>query len=108
VRLRQRDLKTVYVRPWTTKKDIEGCTTNDYGIAFEVKASIQPLSGQVASTEYGETLKYMLSMKVDSLGAIKEKDGICVYVAPEELPDYEVISIRPWAIPVIEIKKRGA
>lgn len=107
MRLRKRDLRTVYVRPWMKIKDIEGAITNDYGPAYEVKASIQPLSGQIAAAEYGETLKYILSMRVENIGTIKEKDGVCVYVTPTEKPDYEVISIKPWDIPVLELKKRG-
>ena len=122
MRLRQRDLKTVYIRPWGKIKDNEGASTNGYGDSFEAKATIQPLSGQIAAAEYGETLKYMLSMKVNDSkiitlngkayvqgknGIITEKDGICVYVTSTEKPDYEVISIKPWDIPVMELKKRG-
>ena len=107
MRLRKRDLRTVYVRPRVSVKDIEGDIANDYGQAYRVDASIQPLSGQVAAAEYGETLKYMLSMRVENIGTIKEKDGVCVYVAPTEKPDYEVVSIKPWTIPVLELKKRG-
>ena len=122
MRLRQRDLKTVYVRPWGKVKDNEGAVTNGYGDPFEAKATIQPLGGQIAAAEYGETLKYMLSMKVNDSrvitfndkayvqvknGVITEKDGVCVYVASTEKPDYEVISIKPWDIPVLELKKRG-
>lgn len=108
MRLRQRDLKDVYVRPWTTIKDNEGALTNDYGEFYTIKANIQPLGGQIASAEYGEKLKYMLSMRVNCIDNIKEKDGICVYVQPTELPDYEVISIKLWSIPVLELKKRGS
>lgn len=123
MRLRQRNLKKVYVKPYGAIKDEEGCITNGYGDPLEVKASIQPLSGQIAATEYGETIQYMLSMRADNTklttlndkacvqvenGVITEKDGICVYVASTEKPDYEVISIKPWTIPVLELKKRGA
>lgn len=122
MRLRQRDLKTVYVRPWGKVKDNEGAITNGYGDAYFVDATIQPLGGQLAAAEYGESLKYMLSMRVNDSkiitsngkayvqvknGVITEKDGVCVYVASTEKPDYEVISIKPWDIPVLELKKRG-
>lgn len=107
MRLLRKNLKTVYVKPYGSIEDDEGCKTNGYGTPYEVKASIQPLSGQIAATEYGETLQYMLSMRVENVGFIKEKDGVCVYVASTEKPDYEVISIKPWSIPVLELKKRG-
>jgi len=120
MRLRERDLKTVYIRPWSPKKDDEGCITDDYKESFGVKASIQPLSGQIAATEYGVKLQYMLQMKINNVkivtingkasiqgknGVISEKDGVCVYVPQSEKPDYEVISIKPWVIPVIELQR---
>ena len=122
MRLRQRDLKILNISPWVPIKDDEGCITNDYGEAYEVKANIQPLSGQIAAAEYGEILTYMLSMRVDNSkiitlnnkaciqvknGVISEKDGVCVYVDSISQPDYEVINIKPWAIPVLELKKLG-
>lgn len=107
MRLRQRDLKTYYVKPFKPIKDDEGSLTDGYDAAYEIIASIQPLSGQVAATEYGQTLQYMLSMRLNNLGSIKEKDGVCVYVDSTSEPDYEVISIKPWTIPVLELKKRG-
>lgn len=108
MRLRQRDLKTVYIKPWTSVKDDEGCSTDGYGRPYEIKGSIQPLSGQVAATEHGLKLKYMLSMRIEDIGTIKEKDGVCVYVDSTAQPDYEVVSIKPWTIHVLELKKRGA
>lgn len=122
MRLLRKTLKTMHIKPWTPEKDDEGCITNDYGEAYEVKANIQPLSGQVTVAEYGENLKYMLSMRVDNSkmitlnnkaciqvknGIISEKDGVCVYVPSSESPDYEVVSINPWYIPTLELKKRG-
>lgn len=107
MRLRERDLKPYYVRPFESVKDNEGCITDGYGNAYDIKASIQPLSGQIAAAEYGLKLQYMLQMRINSLGSIKEKDGICVYVLPTEKPDYEVVSIKPWDIPVLELKKWG-
>lgn len=107
MRLRQRDIKTVYVRPHTIITDDEGDKTSNYSEAYPVKASIQPLGGQVAAAEYGETLTYMLSMRVEKIGTIKEKDGVCVNVPPSEKPDYEITSIKHWSIPVLEIRKIG-
>lgn len=122
MRLLRKTLKTMYIKPWTTEKDDEGCITNNYGEAYEVEASIQPLGGELAAAEYGENLTYMVSMRVDNSkmitlnnkaciqvknGVISEKDGVCVYVDSISEPDYEVASIKPWTIPVLELKRRG-
>lgn len=108
MRLRQRDLKTYYVRPRVSVKDNEGSIKSSFGEACPIMANVQPLSGQVAAAEYGEHLQYILQMRVENLGTLKEKDGVCVNVSGIEDPDYEVISIKSWSIPVIELKKRGA
>lgn len=100
-------MKKHYIRPSVIVKDNEGGTTTGYDTPYSIEASIQPLGGQIAAAEYGEELKYMLSMRIESLGSIKEKDGVCVYVSSDMDPDYEVISIKPWTIPVLELRKIG-
>ena len=45
---------------------------------------------------HGERLAYILNMLYDGTTSIKENDGICVYVAGSENPDYKVISIKQY------------
>lgn len=106
MRMHQRSLKDIYILPRTIIQDDEGCTTVGYGSPVVAgKGSMQPLSGQVAQMAYGETLPYMMSIRLEKLPpSIKEKDGITVgHIST--LPDYEVISIKAWANPVLEVKK---
>jgi hypothetical protein len=107
MRLRQRDLKTVYVKPHIPSEDDEGDKTEVYGASYSVQATTQPLGGQIKATEYGETLKYMIEMKTEELGNIKENDGVCVYVGADSEPDYRIVSIKPYSIPVLELEKRN-
>jgi hypothetical protein len=105
MRLRQRDLKTVYVRPFIKIKDDEGSITNNYGEAYSIEAKIQPAGGQLQAAEYGEKLSYMLTMRYEGNEILKEKDGVCVFVGPTENPDYRVKAIKPWNIKVFDLEK---
>src|SRR5665648_414541 len=104
MRLRERDLRPVNIRARTPGADDEGSVLEGYGVAYEVKASVQPLSGSAAAASYGENIKYMLSMRVNDLGSIKEKDGVCVNVAADADPDYEVDTIKTWDVRALELK----
>lgn len=105
MRLRQRDLKTYYLRKRKTKTDVEGLKYSDYDTAVEIKAKIQPAGGKVMAEMYGERLNYIKTMYYDGSLEIKENDGICVYVGPAEGPDYKVVGIAPWDHNVITLEK---
>ena len=62
--------------------------------------NIQSAGGQVAATIYGQHLPYIKLCKYqgDLLKPNRnEKDGICLYVKPENDPDYEIESIQPFS-----------
>lgn len=97
MRLNRRWLKKVYLKRYITVKDNEGTTCTDYdAVPIEFKANIQPAGGKIMAEVYGERLAYMLTAYYDEPLDIKEKDGVCVYVAANHKPDYKVVAIRPW------------
>lgn len=63
-----------------------------WGEPKDIDATIWAASGQVQSNMYGEHLSYMKNMEYKGTEVIKENDGICVYVGPDEDPDYIVKS----------------
>lgn len=105
MRLRQRDLKTCYLRKCINKSDVEGIKYSDYEVAVEFKAKIQPAGGKVMSEMYGERLNYISTMYYDGNLGITENDGICVNVGPTEDPDYKVVGIAPWGHKTITLEK---
>lgn len=105
MRLRQRDLKTYYLRRRIVQTDPEGVKYSDYDTAVEIKAKIQPAGGKVMAEIYGERLNYIKTMYYDGSVELKENDGICVCAGPTEKPDYKVVGIAPWDHKTITLEK---
>lgn len=98
MRLRERDLVTVYLKRWQELEDDEGNSTKGYSEeVIELKMNVQSAGGQIAATLYGSELPYVKACKYQGDVVIQEKDGICLYVDKTEKPDYEVISIQPYS-----------
>lgn len=98
MRLRGRDLATVYLKRWQELDDDEGNSINGYSeLAIKVRMNVQSAGGQTAATLYGTELPYIKACKYQGDVVIQEKDGICLYVDKKEKPDYEVISIQPFS-----------
>lgn len=104
MRLRQRDLRIVYWKKQTMIEDDEGIKTTAYTSPTAVQAKIQPAGGKMMLEEYGLRIDYMLTMYCENTNIV-ENDGICVYVASTETPDYHVIAKRLWDIPVYILEK---
>lgn len=98
MRLRERDLVTVYLKCWQEIEDDEGNSIKGYSEeAIGVRMNIQSAGGQIAATLYGSELPYVKACKYQGETVIREKDGICLYADKKEKPDYEVISIQPFS-----------
>lgn len=98
MRLRERDLVTVYLKRWEEIEDDEGNSIKGYSNApIELKMNVQSAGGQTAATLYGSELPYVKVCKYQGEMVLQEKDGICLYVKQTEKPDYEVISIQPFS-----------
>ncbi|GGA31744.1 hypothetical protein [Psychrobacillus lasiicapitis] len=98
MRLRQRDLKPYTVKGRIPKEDSDGTTYEDWEEEGHIiQANIQPAGGRLMAEMYGERLAYMLSAYVESGTDLKETDGVCVYVAPDQNPDYKVVASPPWS-----------
>lgn len=95
--MRVKNTKVYYKKTRVLTKDNEGNKVTSYSDAQEIKANIYPASGKVQAEMYGDRLNYILNMLYDGKLALKEKDGICVYVSADSAPDYEIISIKPYS-----------
>lgn len=100
MRLRKRDLTTVYLRRVEIISDDEGYEKEGYGQAIPLSLNLQSASGAVNATIYGSKLSSMKSCKYqgDELKEGRdENSGVCVYVGPDEVPDYKITSIQPFS-----------
>lgn len=83
MRLRERDLVTVYLKRWQEIEDDEGNSIKGYSNeAIELKMNVQSAGGQIAATLYGSELPYVKACKYQGEVVIQEKDGICLYTKP--------------------------
>jgi len=77
----------------TVTKTNEGSPVETWGEPVGIDATIWSASGQVQASMYGEHLSYMKNMEYEGKEVIKENDGVCVFVSPDEDPDYIVKSV---------------
>lgn len=101
MRLRERDLKTCYLKKYQSADDGRGNSNESYSEqSIEVKMTVQSAGGQLAASIYGERLPYIKSCKYQG-DLIKEgqneKDGICLYVDKEKDPDFKIIAIQTYS-----------
>jgi hypothetical protein len=97
-RLRQRDLKPYTVKRRIPAKDEDGTTFENWDQrGYTIKANIKSAGGKLAAETYGERLAYMLTALIEGDTTLNEGDGICVYVAPSEKPDYKVVASPKWS-----------
>lgn len=100
MRLRERDLKTVYLKRHTIEIDEEGDEQINYSEeSEEIRMTVQSAGGQINAQIYGVRLQYIKSCKYQGdviKEARNENDGVCVYVEATEEPDYRIISIQEF------------
>ncbi|MBL1228136.1 hypothetical protein IW492_02675 [Enterococcus sp. BWB1-3] len=101
MRLREKDLETVYLKQRIVSIDEEGEEVTEYADeSKELEMNVQSAGGKTDAATYGERLPYIKSCKYqgDKIKEGKnEKDGICLYVGKEEKPDFEIIAIQTFS-----------
>lgn len=112
MRLRKRDLTTVYLKERLTTQDEEGNFEESYSDgSTQIQMNVQSAGGQVLASIYGQSLPYIKSCKYqgDKLKEGKnEKDGICLYVSKDKEPDYQIIAIQSFSTHCnVTLKKLG-
>ena len=98
MRLRQRDLKPYVIKERIPMEEPDGTTYEGWKEEGHIiQANIQPAGGRLMAEMYGERLAYMLTAYVENGTNLKETDGVCVYVSPDNDPDYKVVAAPPWS-----------
>lgn len=106
MRMRRSLMKEYHLRRRVPKKDREGSNATEYAEAVEIQAIIWPAGGRIQAEMYGERLSYIKNMEYEGAEPMREGDGVCVFVGPEDPPDYKIISIKPEYSPkMLELEK---
>lgn len=101
MRLRKRDLTTVYLkrREITLDEEAEEIITYPFD-PIELSMNVQAASGTINAQIYGNKLETMKACKYqgDKINESQnELDGICVYVGKDEEPDFTIKSIQTFS-----------
>ena len=122
MRIKQSRLKNYYIRQSKIEKDSEGGKISVHGEAVPFMGVVWPASGKMQAEIYGQRLSYILNVKIDGKYVVNpdgkkngyifdsgltlcEGDGACIYVSPEDEPDYKIISIKPYTPLHMEVEK---
>lgn len=101
MRLRERDLQTVYLKKRKVTHDEEAEEIVIYPFdPIELRMNVQAASGTVNVQIYGSKLETMKACKYqgDKISESQnELDGICVYVGKDEEPDFTIKSIQTFS-----------
>lgn len=109
MRMRRNQMQTVYLKRRHSGKDAEGTTIETWDDAIAIKAivwKVELQATQVTAALYGETLPYIYNMQYQDDEEIGEMDGICVFVGPDQDPDFHVVSVNPTKPKQYELRKR--
>lgn len=97
----RRSLKREYaLKHRVTSRDAEGGYIESWGEPVMIEATIWQASGRIQAEMYGERLAYMRNMEYEGAETISETNGICVFVPPDQNPDYKVVSVNADHKPV--------
>lgn len=97
MRLRNRDLKPYAYRPRETVTESDGTTYSGWiDDSAIIHANVQPAAGKMLVEMYGERLAYMKVAYSEKTNGAIEGDGVYIYAAANQEPDYKIIAIRPW------------
>lgn len=99
IRIRRSLLKPYNLRKRKVGRDKEGGSIVDYEAAIPIEAAIWSASGKMQAEMYGERLNYIKNMQYEGAETMREGDGICVDVGPDDTPDYKIIVINNDFIP---------
>lgn len=123
MRLKRNRIKQYYFRKAVPRKDGEGNSYVEYEKSISFTGEVWPAGGKIQAELYGNRLSYIRNMRIDEKYTIKEDekgiihyiydngvdivegDGMCLYVSADAMPDYKVISIKPYRHLRLEVEK---
>ncbi|QBF00050.1 hypothetical protein PMF13cell1_05646 [Blautia producta] len=124
MRLKQNRLTEYQHRKAILARDSEGGSYTEYGPAETITAEMWTGGGKMQAEMYGNRLpnirnlrlqgKYKevpgmngkVSYQLDNGPEIAAGDGICIYAAVDQEPDYQIVSIYPYTYLTLEVEKR--
>lgn len=123
MRLKRSRIKPYHHKKAIPKKDGEGNSYTEYSEAVLFVGEVWPAGGKIQAEMYGNRLSYIRNVRIQGTYTITEDekgilhyvydngldivegDGMCLYVSEDAMPDYKVISIKPYSHLRLEAEK---
>lgn len=124
MRLKQSRLANYQHRKAISKRDAEGGSYIEYSPAEIITAEMWTGGGRIQTEMYGSRLPNIRNLRIqgsyrevpgtngkvsyqlESGPEITAGDGICIYAAKDQEPDYKVIALYPYVHLTLEVEKR--
>lgn len=124
MRLKQDRLAEYQHRKAIVVKDSEGGSYIEYGPAETITAEMWAGGGKMQAEMYGNRLPNIrnlrlqgsyrelpgqngkVSYQLDNGPEVAAGDGICIYVAADQEPDYQIVAVYPYTYLTLEVEKR--
>lgn len=125
MRLKRSRLVAYQVRKAIVKRDAEGGTYIEYNPAVPIVAEMWSGGGKLQTEMYGNRLPNIRNMRLDGAyyevpGGINGKvtyqmedgpeiaagDGVCIYAAADQEPDYQIVAVYPYSYLSLVVVKR--
>lgn len=124
MRLKQNRLAEYQHRKAIVARDSEGGSYIEYGPAVPILAEMWTGGGKLQTEMYGNRLPNIRNLRLDgayhevpgSNGKVTNQikdgpeiavgDGICIYAAADQEPDYQVVAVYPYTHLTLEVEKR--
>lgn len=124
MRLKRNRLNVFFLKNRESRKTAEGGVCEAYGEGKALSGEVWPAGGKLQTELYGEHVGYIRNVRINGKysvqteekgnavytladgTALREGDGLCIYVGKDQEPDYRIISIRPDRFLRLEAEKR--
>lgn len=119
MRMKQSRVRTISLKARIVTKDSEGVPEITYGNAVELHGEVWPATSRLQIETYGNRINGIMNVRIQGAyeivmdgnvtgyrfgaGTIHEGDGVCINSA--SVPDYKVISIKPYKPLRMEIER---
>lgn len=124
MRLKRSRLSTCQIKKAVLKRDAEGGSYIEYGPAVPITAEMWTGGGKLQIEMYGNRLPNIRNLRLNGAyyevpgingkvtyqmrdgPGIAAGDGICIYTAADQDPDYQIVAIYPYTHLTLEVEKR--
>ena len=124
MRLKRSRLGTYQIKKAIIKRDAEGGSYIEYGPATPITAEMWTGGGKLQTEMYGNRLPNIRNLRLNGAyyevpgingkvtyqmrdgPGIAAGDGICIYAAADQDPDYQIVAIYPYTHLTLEVEKR--